>query len=141
MREFRYPVELLPADEGGFIVRFPDIPEAITQGDNEPSALEDAIDALEEAIAGRIRRENDIPQPSKGKRGQHTVWLPTLMAAKASLYLALKESGMSKVALAKKLECDEKEVRRLLDPRHGSKIERIEEALGILGKRLEVHLI
>ena len=103
MREFRYPTELIPAEEGGFIVRFPDIPEAITQGDDEPSALEDAVDALEEAIAGRIRREVDIPSPSKPKLGQHAVWLPTLMAAKASLYQALQEAKMRKVAVAKKL--------------------------------------
>jgi antitoxin HicB len=39
------------------------------------------------------------------------------MAAKAALYLAMREAGISNVQLARKLGCDEKEVRRMLDPR------------------------
>ena len=41
-------------------------------------------------------------------------------------------------ALAARLECDEKEVRRMLDPRHPTKLPRIEQALVALGKRLVV---
>ena len=60
------------------------------------------------------------------------------MAAKAALYLAIQEIGISKVDLAKRLGCDEKEVRRLLDPHHSSKIPRIESALHAVGKQLIV---
>jgi antitoxin HicB len=57
MRDFSYPV-ILTADEtdGGFVVSFPDLPEAITQGEDAGDALTQAADALEEAVAGRIRR-------------------------------------------------------------------------------------
>jgi len=34
------------------------------------------------------------------------------------------------------MDCNEKEVRRLLDPRHSSKIPRIETAMSLVGKRL-----
>jgi antitoxin HicB len=60
------------------------------------------------------------------------------MAAKAALYLAMTEAGMSNVRLARKLECDEREVRRMLDPRHPTKLRRIKEALELLGKRLVI---
>jgi antitoxin HicB len=60
------------------------------------------------------------------------------MAAKAALYLAMGEAGMTNVQLARKLGCDEKEVRRMLDPRHPTKLPRIEEALDVFGKRLVV---
>jgi antitoxin HicB len=60
------------------------------------------------------------------------------MAAKAALYLAMREAKMSNVELARKLGCDEKEVRRMLDPRHPTKLLRIKEALDVLGKRLVV---
>ena len=40
-----YPVHLEPAEEGG--VTFPDIPEAITQGEDEAEAMVWALDALE----------------------------------------------------------------------------------------------
>jgi antitoxin HicB len=58
------------------------------------------------------------------------------MAAKAALYMAMKEAGIANVQLARKLGCDEKEVRRILDPRHPTKLPRIQEALDVLGKRL-----
>jgi antitoxin HicB len=59
-----------------------------------------------------------------------------IKAAKCALYLAMKRGRYTNVFLAKQLRCDEKEVRRLLDPRYQSKISRIEEALHILGNQL-----
>ena len=62
MDQFVYPATLTPdAQDGGFVVTFVDMPEAITQGDDVPEALHQAADCLEEAIAGRIRRRDDIP--------------------------------------------------------------------------------
>jgi antitoxin HicB len=62
------------------------------------------------------------------------------MAANAALNLALREAGITRSELAARLGCDEKEVRRLLDPRHPSKLPRLEEALAQLGKRLVVEM-
>jgi len=62
------------------------------------------------------------------------------LSAKAALYLAMKEAAISKAALARTLRVDEKEVRRLLDPHHPSKLPRMEEALRALGKRLVLSL-
>ena len=63
MQHFIYPARFTPDKDGGFVVTFPDVPEAITQGD---------------------------------------------------------------------------EVRRLLDPRHASKLSRLEAALAALGQQLVV---
>jgi len=133
---------MLTPDEvdGGFVVTFVDIPEAITQGETIVEALTEAADALEEAIAGRIRRGDPIPQPSLG-RDRTMVPVPAQIAAKAALYLALKETGISRSELAVRLDCDEKEVRRLLDPRHPSKLPRIQKALTALGKGLSIRLV
>ena len=60
------------------------------------------------------------------------------MAAKAALYLTMKETGIGKSELARRLACEEKEVRRLLDPKHPSKLGRIEEALATIGQELVV---
>jgi antitoxin HicB len=115
--ELAFPVTLTPDEiDGGFVVTFEDIPEAITQGETLPEALAQAADALEEAIAGRIRRGDPIPQPSS-PNGRPRVAVPAQTAAKAALYLALRETGISKSELAARLDCDEKEVRRLLNPR------------------------
>lgn len=63
--ELSYPVTLSQDEaDGGFVVTFPDIPEAITQGATVAEALAEAADALDEAIAGRTRRGDHIPTPS-----------------------------------------------------------------------------
>jgi antitoxin HicB len=139
--EFSYPVTLTPDEaDGGFVVTFQDLPEAITQGETTAGALIEAADALEEAIAGRIRRGDSIPEPSPAEDCP-AVPVPAQIAAKAALYLALRETGISKSELASRLGCDEKEVRRLLDPRHPSKLPRIQKALAALGKGLSVRLV
>ena len=89
MRSLAYPATLTPDREaGGFTVIFPDLLEAITQGEDRLDALEQAADCLEEAIAGRVRRGDEIPTASKTKASQTVVFVPPLMAAKAALYLA-----------------------------------------------------
>jgi antitoxin HicB len=140
--EFVYPVNLTPDEtDGGFVVTFPDVPEAITQGTDVSDALAQAADALEEALAGRIRRGDPIPEPSETGPDQQVVLVPALTAAKAALYLALREARISKSELAQRLGYDEKEVRRLLDPKHLSKLPRIQKALAALGKRIAVRLV
>jgi antitoxin HicB len=91
---------------------------------------------MEEAIAGRIAGELEIPEPSAVRRKQILVPLPAAMAAKAALYLAIQEAGVSKSELARRLKLDEKEIRRLLDPRHATRLSRIQKVLEALGKRL-----
>src|SRR3954451_12046909 len=139
--ELTYPVTLTPdSDDGGFVVTFEDLPEAITQGETATEALAEAADALEEAVAGRIRRGDPIPEPSPST-DRPIVPVPAQTAAKAALYLALRETGITKAELAARLSCDEKEVRRLLDPRHPSKLPRIQKALAALGKGISVRLV
>ena len=48
MRCFVYPATLIPdAEEGGFVVAFIDVPEAITQGEEVEDALREAHGRLE----------------------------------------------------------------------------------------------
>jgi antitoxin HicB len=137
MRCLAYPATLTPDREaGGFTVTFPDLPEAITQGEDRLDALNQAADCLEEAIAGRVRRGDEIPTASKTKASQTVVFVAPLVAAKAALYLAMREAKMSNVKLAKQMGCDEKDVRRMLDPRHNSRITALQAALAALGKKI-----
>ena len=139
MRTFLYPARFESGDKPGvFVIGFRDIPEAITQGKGERDALLQAADCLEEAIAGRIADGREIPKASRPARGERLIPVPASMAAKVALYLAMGEVGMTKTQLARKLGCDEKEVRRMLDPRHPTKLPRIKEALDVLGRRLIV---
>jgi antitoxin HicB len=134
-----YPASFLPEKKGkGFHVRFPDLPEALTGGADRDDTLVQAADCLAEALAGRIARGDGIPVPSKLKRGQCPVSVPLYLAPKLALYLAMREGGMPKTELARRLGVSETVVRRMLDPKHNTKPERIQAALAALGKRIVV---
>ena len=135
MRTFVYPAKFERGDKPGvFVISFRDVPEAISQGAGEGDALWQASDCLGEAIAGRIADGREIPKASRAARGERMIPLPAQMAAKAAVYLAMREAGMTNVQLARKLGCDEKEVRRMLNPKHPTKLPRIKEVLDVLGK-------
>lgn len=64
--------------------------------------------------------------------------VPLYLAPKLALYLALREAGMPNTELARRLGVSETVVRRMLDPKHNTKPERIQAALVALGKRIVV---
>jgi antitoxin HicB len=57
---------------GGFVVTFPDIPEAITQGETRKEALEMAQEALGAALEFYFEDRRVVPVPARAKRGQDT---------------------------------------------------------------------
>jgi antitoxin HicB len=138
MRNFAFPVTLQPEAKRAFTVKFRDLPEAISSGTSRRDAIIQAADCLEEAIAGRISDGLEIPLPSRPRRGETLVILSATMAAKAALYVAIKEAGLPNTQAAKRLGVDEKEIRRMLDPRHVTQLARIQQALALLGQRLIV---
>ena len=139
MNRFEYAV-MLKHDGEGFVVTCRDLPALITQGDDEAGTLREAADAMDEVFAVYMKQGLAFPAPSKAKRGERMVAPPAETIAKAALYTAMGEAGISKIQLARQLGVDEKEVRRLLDPHYGSKLPRIAEAISLLGKKLVIGL-
>jgi antitoxin HicB len=140
MNRFQYAVLLTPADEGGFVVTCRDLPELVTQGEHEADALAQAADAMDEVFAAYMIGGVAFLEPSKARRRERLVAPPAETVAKAALYVAMHEAGITKTQLAKRLGVDEKEVRRLLDPHYGSKLPRIAQAISALGQRLVIGL-
>lgn len=140
MERFGYAVKLKAAEEGGFVVTCRDLPQLVTQGEHKAEALEQAADAMDEVFAAYMQGGLPFPLPTKAKRGEQLVSPPPGTVAKAALYVALAEAGITKMQLAKRLGIDEKEVRRLLDPHYGSKLPRIAQAINALGQRLVIGL-
>jgi antitoxin HicB len=133
---FSFPVTLTTDEvDGGFTVTFRDLPEAITQGENIEDALNEAADCLEEAIANRVIRRLPIPTPSEANENEYLVTTPLQTSFKASIWLAMQEKDINQTQLANNLNVDEKEVRRILDPSHNTKLETLERSLIALGKR------
>ena len=140
MERFEYAVRLVPAEEGGFVVSCRDLPQLVTQGEDLADALSEAADAMDEVFAAYMQGGRNFPTPHKVRRSEYLVSPPAETMAKAALHVALREAGITKVQLAKRLGVDEKEVRRLLDPHYGSKLPRIAQAISVLGRRLVIGL-
>ena len=141
MNRFSFPATLTPdLEDGGFVVTFRDLPEAITQGDTLEECLAEAADCLEEAIAARIDDHLPIPMPSKQENGEKLVSLPLQMTLKAAVYLAMREAGVSAGKLAEIMNVDEKVVQSILDPGLEIELAEVDRALSALGKRVEIQL-
>ncbi len=137
MTAFTYPVILTDDDNGTVLVSFPDIAIAHTFGDDTEDALAHAADALETAIMIFMDERKDIPRPSAA-RGRPTVTLRPLSAAKVALYRTMRQQGVTKSELARRLDCHMEQVDRILDLRHASKLDQVERALRAVGKELVV---
>jgi antitoxin HicB len=137
----RYPAHFEAAEEGGYVVTFPDIPEAITQGEDVEDALLHAADVLESALDYYIEEGLPIPVPSKPKRGQHLVELPASYAAKILLLNEMAAQKVRPAELARRLKVTPQEVTRLIDLHHTSKIDGIAGALKALGKTMEIRAV
>ncbi|OCJ20008.1 type II toxin-antitoxin system HicB family antitoxin [Serratia sp. 14-2641] len=130
----RYPVDLQP-DSGGYVVSFPDIPEALTQGDTREEALAMALDALITAFDFYFEDNQAIPLPSE-VTGDY-VEVPLSVASKVLMLNALIESGLTRVELADRIGIKKQEVNRLINLQHSTKIDAIQRAMNALGRQLD----
>ena len=119
-------------------VTFPDVPEAITCGWSWEEAIEMAEDCLGVALGMYVKANFDLPTPSPVRDGQALVPAPFLVAAKLTIYTAMREQGVTYAAMASRLGLDEDAVRKLVDPRYRAHVSRLERALRILGRALVV---
>ena len=137
---YAYPCQLTPDEDGGYVATFPDVPEAITGGDDRTEALMMAEDALATALAGYVHEKWDIPSPREPVEGQVSVPVPTVVAAKLALYSAMKVQRITKVELAHRLGVSESAVRKLTNPDHRSHMSQVQKALQEVGRKLKVEV-
>ena len=134
----RYPVVLIPDEQGGFVVEYPDFPFVHSVGDTEEEAMREALDGLESGIAFFFDERRPVPLPSTPKAGQKTVTLPAVEAAKVLLHNEMLAQGVKKAELARRLDIAPPNVERIFRVRHKTRLETIEAAFECLGKRLNV---
>lgn len=136
----RYPIRMR-RDGKFFMVTFPDIPEAITQGKTEEHALHAAKDALETALDFYFDENRIVPTPSPLKRRQKFIELPVSLSAKVLLLNEMLRQEVRPAELARRLHTTPQEINRLTNLRHTSKIDGIAEAMKALGKNLEISAV
>jgi antitoxin HicB len=128
-----YPVKLDEAADG-VTLTFPDVPEAVTDGEDRKQAMHHAVDALLTAVMIYEGDRRAFPLPAKVKAGTPTVRLPITASLKIFLHNAMVEQGMRKVDLMRATGWASPQVDRILDPRYASKVDLIETALAAAGK-------
>ena len=139
MNESEYAVTLTPDDNGTWLVGCAILPEVTTYGDTREEALKNAALAIEEALAARMAGQEDLPLPERNA-GAFFVRLSVQAALKVALYRAMRREGVSKAELARRLAAHGPQVDRLLDMRHKSRLEAMENALHQLGVHPVLHI-
>lgn len=142
MKAYAYRALFEPGDRRGtVVVSFPDVPEAITEGRGDTQAQAMAEEALGLALLSYLQRDKPLPKPRAKGRGLIEVAVAPDVGAKLAVLESFALAGITKTELAKRIGKDEKEVRRILDPKHPTKLPALTAALRALGKRLVVGVI
>jgi len=136
--EYIFSADFQPDQDGGFIVTFPDVPEAITFGDDLADAHTSAVEALGLALRGYLVLGRPLPTPATKRNGLVEVPVNAATALKLAVVEAFNASGISKSDLARRLGKAEGEARRILDPDHPTKVQALEAALAALGKEIVI---
>lgn len=131
----RYAAVLDSQPEGGFTVTFPDIPEAITEGDTKEEALFHAADVLTLCLEERIESGDALPVASKVNGG---VWIEPAAAIQAAMAVRTvrQAQGRTLAELARSLGTSWAAAQKLESPRANPTIKQLERTAAALGKRL-----
>jgi antitoxin HicB len=138
MRSYIYRAEFERGSRRGYTVSFPDVPEAITEGRDMTDARAMAEEALGLALLSYIARKMPLPRARAAGKRLVAVGVAPEVAAKLAVLEAFQSAGITKSELARRVGKDEKEIRRILDPKHATKLPALTAALRALGKRLVV---
>jgi antitoxin HicB len=138
MNLIRYKAVLDVQPEGGYTVTFPDIPEAITEGDTRDAALFNAAEALTLALDQRIADGEALPAPAARKG----TWIEPAASVQAAALVrqARQTQGKSLADLARALNTSWPSAQRLEQPGSNPTLRQLERAAAALGKRLVVEL-
>jgi antitoxin HicB len=128
-----------PADEGGYVITFPDFGWGVSQGDNEQEARAMALALLQTLTQEHIRKGEALPRPSKPRGKKYRlIRLPALQGAKAELYNAFMAAGIRKSEFGRRLGIPKTTVDRLFDFDNRTRLDQIEAAFQALGKQIAV---
>ena len=140
-----YPALLEAEPEGGFTVTFSEIGFGATYGASWEEARRQAEDMLQEAVLGLIAHGEGVPEPApqsdavaEDATRRALIALPARTAAKLELYRPMREAGLDEAQFAQRLGWPPKKIAHVLDGYHAVRLEQLEPALAVLGRRLVV---
>lgn len=138
---FAYPALLRDNKEGGFIVSFRDVPEAITEIWSLEELQNTAVDALVTMLEMYFEKNKIFPEPSKPKKNEVMVQLPLIVVAKMLLLNVMVSGNIRPCDLARKMNVKPQEVNRIINLQHNTKIDTVDLAMKALGKNLQLTVV
>jgi antitoxin HicB len=137
---FGYRYTLEPQANGWWLVRFPGIPEALTEGKTLDEARANAHDCVIAALAGYIKAGRPLPRQPAAHSAAERAMLPSLVTAKLAVYQTMRDRGWSRAKLATELGISDNAMQRLLDLHHNSQMRIIDDALAKMDAELSIDL-
>ena len=134
----RYPY-ILEQDGDGFLIRFYDVPEAISYAYSLEEAKSMAADALIQALSFYFETGKPVPLPSKQNEAPG-IELPTSTWLKILLLNEVLNSPLSQAEIARKMGKKSQELTRIVNLNHKTKLDTLVLALNALGKEIEFRL-
>lgn len=135
-----YPATFTPED-GGYVVTFRDIPEAITQGDTLDEARDMAADALATAMEFYFEDNRPVPLPTPAQDGEQVIELPLSIWSKVLLLNEMLQQHVTQAELAKRMGIRPQQVTRIVNLEHSTKIDTLVAAFRALGKQPQFAVI
>jgi len=123
--------------EKRYTVHFPDLPEAITEGETLEEAFFNASEVLTLTLEGRIDEEMEIPMPSRTKGAK---LIAPNARAQAALLMRWAKGKHTTAEIARVLNTSWPAVARLEDPHHWPNLRQLERAAAAIGQRLVISL-
>ncbi|MDQ3777099.1 MAG: hypothetical protein M3461_23475 [Pseudomonadota bacterium] len=120
------------------MAEFRDVAGAMTEAATEQEALYWAEDALLVLLSGLMDKRQPIPAPSERRRGERLIEVPPMQAMKLATYQAMLDQGVTEASLAAGMGIDGRQVRRILDLEHSTRLDHLLRALEVLGKQVSV---
>ncbi|CAG9000678.1 MAG: Antitoxin HicB [Candidatus Celerinatantimonas neptuna] len=131
-----YPVNI-SRDGNGFLVQFPDIPEAISYDISYKGALENARGALVDALSLYFEYKRRVPMPSDPKDGP-VIAVPASIWSKTLVLNAMIDDGITASELARRMNTSPQSINRIVNLKHTSKIDTLNQALRAMGRKMTI---
>lgn len=133
-----YPA-IIKEEEGRFFVSFPDLDEAITEGETLEEALHNAEEVLTLTLEGRYDEKQKIPKPTQHIKNAY--WIAPALRVQCALLLRLARNDAPLAKFARALDTSWPAVARLENPRHTPNLKQLEKMANALGKRIIIDVV
>lgn len=135
---YNYAIRFEQDSAPGLAVFCRDLPELNSYGDDKEHAISEAVDGIESTLSIYVDERRGIPRASPAQPGEEVIHLPAVTVAKIVLWNEMMDRDMRKADLCRLLGVAQTQGDRLVDFLHTSKMEQLENALAVLGKRLSI---